>query len=153
MGLDVFAEQLATRPVASYTAVEPHDGIVRLTGPRIRSFFGDRATVLTSPWQTLDLPANGFDAIMYDTWPPDGLANADFAQFVEQVAIRCLRPGGRFSFFNSGSRLDPYRQRILGERFAAWQAHPYTLPLEQRPQHWTKPTVEFLVPVASKGVA
>ena len=149
----MFAEQLATRPVTSYTAVEPHDGIARLTGPRVRSYLGYRATVLTSRGKPSTFPPNGFDAIMYDTWPPDGYADADFAQFVEQVAIRCLRPGGRFSFFHSGSLLDPYRQRILAERFATWQAHPYTLPPDQKPQHWTKPTVEFLIPVASKGVA
>ncbi|MEV0134682.1 class I SAM-dependent methyltransferase [Dactylosporangium sp. NPDC050688] len=150
LGLGVFAEQLATTSVGSYTAVEPHDGVARLTHRRVLTRLGGRATVLTEPWQVLNLPADGFDAIMYDTWPPDGHANADFAQFVEQVAVPCLRPGGRFSFFHSGNVLDPVRRRVLDRHFATWEARPYTLPANETPAHWTKPTRDFLVPIATK---
>ena len=153
LGLGVFAEQIAATGFGSYTAVEPHDGVARLAHQRVLAQFGGRATVLTEPWQVLHLPADSFDAIMYDTWPPDGHANADFEQFVEQVAVPCLRPGGRFSFFHSGNVLDPARRRVLDRHFATWEARPYTLPADQTPAHWTKPTRDFLVPIATKGGA
>jgi hypothetical protein len=88
---------------------------------------------------------------MYDTWPPDGHAGSDFVAFVEHVAIPCLRPGGRFSYFHSGSALDDARRQILDRYFTEWTVHPHTMPVEQTPAHWTKPTRDFLIPIAVKG--
>jgi len=149
LGLGVFAEQLATVGVGSYTAIEPHEGVVRLARERVLREFGPDATVITEPWQVVCLPDNAFDAIMLDTWPPDGHADRDFAEFVERVAIRCLRPGGRFSFFHSGSTLGDARRQTLGGHFESWTVHRYTLPVAETPAHWTKPTREFLIPIAT----
>ena len=85
------------------------------------------ATVLVQPWQLLDLPASSVDAIMYDTWPPEDHADADFTTFVERVAAPVLRPGGRFSFFHSGTRLSVARARTLDQHFPGWFARPYRL--------------------------
>lgn len=151
LGLGVFAKQLISVGVNSYTAVEPLDQVARLARHRVLWEYGDSATVLTAPWQLLTLPTDAYDAIMYDTWPPEGYADADFAQFVEQVAMRCLRPGGRFSFFHSGDALGPARRAVLDRHFATWTTAPYTMPLPEAPAHWTKPTRDFLVPIATKG--
>jgi len=151
LGLGVFAEQLVSTGVNSYTTIEPHQGVARLAQQRVLREFGERATVLTAPWQLVTLPTGAYDSIMYDTWPPDGYADLDFAQFVDQVAVRCLRPGGRFSFFHSGDTLSPARRGVLDHHFATWTAHPYTMPLPETPVHWTKPTRDFLIPIATKG--
>jgi spermidine synthase len=150
LGLGVFAEQLVATPIASYTAVEPHEDVVRLTQERILHKLR-RPAVITEPWQLVTLPAVAYDAIMYDTWPPDGQADADFAAFVEQVAKRCLRPGGRFSFFHSGTVLSDIRREVLDRHFSTWSAYSYSMPAELTPTHWTKPTRDFLIPVATKG--
>lgn len=152
LGLGVFAEQLATVGVGSYTAIEPHEGVVRLAQSRVLREFGPDATVIAEPWQVVSLPDNAYDAIMLDTWPPDGHADQDFAEFVERVALPCLRPGGRFSFFHSGSALSDVRSQVLGQHFASWTVHRYTLPVAETPAHWTKPTRDFLIPIAiAKG--
>jgi spermidine synthase len=153
LGLGVFAEQVRTQGIGSYTVIEPHHGVVRLAQRRVLDAFDGRATVLTEPWQSVSLPAGTFDAIMYDTWPPEGHADADFTAFVEHVAIPCLRPGGRFSFFHSGDTLSPVRREVLRRHFADWSIHPYTMPADQTPAHWTKPTRDFLIPIARKGDA
>jgi hypothetical protein len=151
LGLGVFAEQLVPLDVGSYTAIEPHRGVARLAEQRVLRDFGGRATVFTLPWQLVPLPAKSYHAIMYDTWPPDGHADEDFAYFVEHLAVPALRPGGRFSFFHSGDALSPARIDVLDRCFAYWTAHPYTLPVEDTPAHWTKPTRDFLIPIATKG--
>jgi spermidine synthase len=153
LGLGVFGEQAARLGVGSYTAIEAHPGVARLAKRRILAAFAGRATLITEAWQLVALPTGAFDAIMYDTWPPDGHADADFAYFVEHVAIPYLRPGGRFSFFHSGNQLSHTRQAILSEHFAAVDAHPYTMPAEQTPPHWTKPSRNFVVPIATKAGA
>ncbi|GIJ28854.1 hypothetical protein Vqi01_40160 [Micromonospora qiuiae] len=149
LGLGVFATQLGR--VGSYTAIEPHPGVALMARDHVLDHVTAPVRVHTEPWQLVPLPAEAFDAIMYDTWPPDGHADADFAQFVAQVAIPCLRPGGRFSFFHSGTSISPARRQVLDRHFAEWTAHPYTMPAEQTPSHWTKPTRDFLIPIATKG--
>lgn len=151
LGLGVFAEQLVGRAVDSYTAVEPHTGVADLTQRRVLDRLNANVAVHTKPWQLVRLPHAAFDAIMYDTWPPDGYADADFAVFIEQIAIPCLRPGGRFSFFHSGSELSPARVEVLNAFFAKWEAMPFTLHRDRLPPTWTKPTTDFLIPIATKG--
>ncbi|WP_409074177.1 class I SAM-dependent methyltransferase [Micromonospora chalcea] len=152
LGLGVFAEQLAACEPGAYLAVEPHPGVVDLVAPRVRSALSCPVTVLTQPWQLLDLPPKSADAIMYDTWPPEGHADPDFAAFVERVAVPVLRPGGRFSFFQSGTRLSPARVEVLDRHFPGWTVSPYRLPAARLPGAWTKPSNEFLVPIAEVGV-
>ncbi|WP_344016950.1 hypothetical protein [Kitasatospora atroaurantiaca] len=151
LGLGVFAEQLLDVRVGSYTAIEPHDEVARLARARVLDAFGARARVIGEPWQLATLPTRAYDAIMYDTWPPDGYADADFAWFVEHVAVACLRPGGRFSFFHSGDAIGSLRRRVLDTHFTSWAAHPYSIPVAGLPAMWTKPTNRFLVPVATLG--
>ena len=153
LGLGVFAEQLTTLNVASYTAIEPHPGVARLAHERVLSGFPAPAAVLTDPWQQAALPTGAFDAIMYDTWPPDGRADNDFAEFVEHVAIPCLRSGGRFSFFHSGATIGGARREVLDRYFPGWTADPYTMPAALVPPHWSKPTRDFLIPIATKASA
>ena len=62
-----------------------------------------------------------------------------------------MRPGGRFSFFHNGTRLSPVRAAVLDRNFTDWATHPHTMPAEQTPPHWTKPSRQFLIPVARKG--
>ncbi|MBI1758962.1 MAG: class I SAM-dependent methyltransferase [Actinobacteria bacterium] len=153
LGLAVFAEQLRPHRVGSYTAVEPHPGVARLARQRVLDTFDPPPVVLTEPWQLLTFPIGAYDVIMYDTWPPDGHADRDFATFVAHVAIPCLRPGGRFSFFHSGDTVNAARQQVLDQYFAGWAVHPYTMPAALMPPHWTKPTRDFLIPIATKGSA
>lgn len=153
LGLGVFAEQAARLGVGSYTAIEAHPEVARLAQRRILPLFTGRAILITEAWQLVDLPADAFDAIMYDTWPPDGHADNDFAVFVEHVAIPCLRPGGRFSFFSSGSQLSPARASALERHFEKLTVYRYSLPVERTPRHWSKPSRDFLIPVATKGGA
>lgn len=149
LGLGVFAEQLASVGVGSYTAIEPHVGVAQLARQRVLREFGPDATVITEPWQLASLSADAYDAIMLDTWPPDGHADQDFAEFVERVAMPCLRPGGRFSFFHSGIALTEARRQVLDQYFGSWTVHHYTLPVAETPAHWTKPTRDFLIPIAT----
>jgi spermidine synthase len=153
LGLGVFAEQLRSLHIGSYTAIEAHPGVARLARDRVLDSLDAPTVVHTEPWQLLTLAPGAYDAIMYDTWPPDGHADSDFAAFVEDVAVRCLRPGGRFSFFHSGAVLGAGRRDVLDRHFAHWTATAYTMPVEVTPPHWTKPTRDFLVPVATKGNA
>ncbi|XTZ15381.1 class I SAM-dependent methyltransferase [Micromonospora echinospora] len=151
LGLGVFAEQLAALRPASYTAVEPHPAVVDLVAPRIEAQLPCSVRVVVEPWQSLDLAPGSVDAIMYDTWPPDGHADTDFAAFVEQVAMPALRPSGRFSFFHSGSELSRTRARVLDRHFPGWTATRFALPRDQLPAAWTKPTGDFVVPLGQKG--
>lgn len=149
LGLGVFAAQTAPHCLASYTAIEIHPAVAAHTEPSL-GVLGVPAAVHVAPWQTVDLPRGSFDAIMYDTWPPDGLADADFARFVEHVALPCLRLGGRFSFFYPGWRLSAARARVLDAAFPGWTAAPYRLPADRIPRQWTFPTCDFTVPIATK---
>lgn len=151
LGLGVFAEQAASIGMASYTAIEAHRGVADLTRASVLDRLGVPVTVHARPWQLTELPQASFDAIMYDTWPPDGLADEDFARFVEHVALPCLRPGGRFSFFWSGSAVSGRRVEILNGAFPGWTARRYTLPDDCVPAGWTKPTRDFVIPIAVKG--
>lgn len=153
LGLGVFAEQLRDQSIGSYTAIEPHPGVASLARQRVLDTFPAPAQVYTEPWQLVPLQAGTFDAIMYDTWPPDGHADTDFAAFVAHVAIPTLRPGGRFSFFHSGNAISATRRDVLDRHFAEWTAHPYTMPAAHVPPNWTKPTRDFLIPIATKGTA
>lgn len=150
LGLGIFAEQLAERDVGSYTAVEPHREVAHLAHERVLRLYRAPVRVFTEPWQLVAIPDESVDAIMYDTWPPDGHADRDFAIFVEQVAMRCLRPGGRFSFFHSGPVLSDSRRIVLDRHFADWTARSYELPAAKVPATWTKPNSDFLIPVATK---
>ncbi|GAB4054885.1 class I SAM-dependent methyltransferase [Catellatospora paridis] len=152
LGLGVFAEQLASMGPGTYTAVEPHPGTAQLARERVLYRYGGQATVIAEPWQLVTFADESYDAIMYDTWPPDGLEDSDFATFVAEVAVRCLRPGGRFSYFHSGTTLSPTRRDVLKHHFASVTAHPYELPKGETPVAWTKPTRQFLIPVATKGL-
>ena len=151
LGLGVFAAQVAAHRPGAYLVVEPHPGVVDLIAAKVKSMLACPVTVLAQPWQSLDLPPASVDAIMYDTWPPEGHADPDFAAFVERVAVPVLRPGGRFSFFHSGTELSPTRVRVLDRHFPGWTASSYRLPRHRLPASWTKPTTDFLVPVARKG--
>jgi spermidine synthase len=151
LGLGVFAEQLGAHRIGSYRAVEPHPGVVELVAPRVRSALRCEVTFEAQPWQSVALPPASVDAIMYDTWPPDGHADADFARFVEHVAVPALRPGGRFSFFHSGRHLPAARTYVLDKHFPGWQAAPYRIPPAHLPAAWSKPSADFLVPIAMKG--
>jgi spermidine synthase len=151
LGLGVFAEQAAHMGIGSYTAVEPHPVVAKLVAERVLTSLSCRVTVIPQPWQLASLPPSAYDAIMLDTWPPDGHADDDFAAFVAQVAIPSLRPGGRFSFFHSGNELAPARAAVLDRLFVRWHTDRYTMPAAQTPPHWTKPTRNFLVPIAYKA--
>lgn len=153
LGLGVFAEQLIAHGFGSYTAIEPHEGVAAMADRRLLGRFADRSTVIADPWQLVTFQAESFDAIMYDTWPPGGHADADFAHFVKHVALPCLRPGGRFSFFVSGDALNAGRSAMLESHFASWTLTPYELPRADTPPHWTKPSRDFLIPIAVKGPA
>ncbi|MEU9890073.1 class I SAM-dependent methyltransferase [Sphaerisporangium sp. NPDC051011] len=148
LGLGVFAEQAAAHRCATYTAIEPHPQVASLTQERVLRRVTRDTVVHVRPWQLVRLAPRHFDAIMYDTWPPDGLADADFEAFVEHVALPSLRPGGRFSFFSSGASVSPRRAAILSERFRDWSEEQYTLPPGRIPIAWTKPTTDFTIPVA-----
>lgn len=151
LGLGVFAAQLSKREVGSYTAIEPHPAVALAARTRLAEAFDAPMRVHVDPWQLVTLPTGAFDAIMYDTWPPDGHADQDFADFVANVAIPSLRPGGRFSFFHSGTAISPARRAVLDRHFAEWTTYPHTMPAEQTPPHWTKPSRDFLIPIATKG--
>jgi spermidine synthase len=151
LGLGVFAHQMMGRDIGSYTAIEPHEGIAALAKRRVLNKLNAAIALHTEPWQLVSLPTAEYDAIMYDTWPPDGHADNDFANFIEQVAVRCLRPGGRFSFFHSGDRLSPSRCEILDAFFPGWETTPFTMPATDVPINWTKTTTDFLIPIATKG--
>ncbi|MFC5186757.1 class I SAM-dependent methyltransferase [Actinomadura harenae] len=152
LGMGVFASQLP-RFVGTYTTVEAVPEVVAHTGPLLAGLLGARVRyrVIGAPWQLAELPDSAYDAIMYDTWPPEGYADDDFAVFAEHVAARCLRPGGRWSFFWSGSRLSSQRRSVLDRWFPGWHADSYTMPPELVPRDWTKPTTAFLVPVATRS--
>lgn len=151
LGLGVFAEQLASIGVGSYTAVEPHPQVAAVARDRVLHDFPAPVRVIEQPWQLTTFPPSSLDAIMYDTWPPDGHADSDFAVFVETVAMPALRPGGRFSFFSSGSELSATRRHILERHFADVRTQPYALPSKDIPPSWTKPSTDFIVPIATKG--
>jgi spermidine synthase len=151
IGLGVFAEQLASTGIGSYTAVEAHPRVADIARARVLSSYPAPTELVIKPWQLTAFPPQSFDAIMYDTWPPDGCADSDFAIFVETVAMRCLRPGGRFSFFSSGSTLSDTRRRVMEGHFAEVETWSYSLSPEDVPLSWTKPTTDFLVPIATKA--
>ncbi|GAA0426210.1 hypothetical protein Acor_54840 [Acrocarpospora corrugata] len=148
LGLGVFAQQAAAHRPASYTAIEPHSQVASMTRRRVLREVCDQVTVYLQPWQLVPPPQAEFDAIMYDTWPPDGLADRDFETFVRRFAIPGLKPGGRFSFFSSGPVLSAARAEIMAKCFTRWEQYRYTMPEHLRPPAWTKPTREFVVPVA-----
>jgi spermidine synthase len=151
LGLGVFAAQLHAFGPRSYVGVEPHHSVADLVTPKVRAALSCPVHVLVEPWQSLTITPDSVDAIMYDTWPPEGHADADFAAFVANVAIPALRPGGRFSFFHSGTALPAARAAVLDQHFSSWSATGYILPPDRTPTAWTKPTRDFLIPVAEKG--
>jgi spermidine synthase len=151
IGLGVFAEQLASVGVGSYTAVEAHPDVADIARTRVLSAYPAPTDLVVQPWQLTAFPPESFDAIMYDTWPPDGCADSDFAVFVETVAMRCLRPGGRLSFFSSGSTLSDTRRQVMERHFAEVKTWSYSLAPEDVPPSWTKPTADFVIPIATKA--
>ena len=151
LGLGVFAEQLIVHGFRSYTAVEPHADVVSIAQQSLLREHTERTKIIADPWQLATYPPESFDAIMYDTWPPDGCADADFAQFVESVALPALRRGGRFSFFVSGCELSGSRRSVLEKNFSSYELTRYEMPAKETPKHWTKPTRHFIIPIASKG--
>lgn len=150
-GLGVFAEQLTTMGVGSYTAVEAHPQVANIVRSRVLSSYSAPIELVIQPWQLTAFPPESFDAIMYDTWPPDGCADSDFAIFVETVAMRCLRPGGRFSFFSSGPTMSDMRRLVMERHFAEVETWPYSLAPDDIPSAWTKPTADFVIPIATKA--
>jgi tRNA G46 methylase TrmB len=101
-GLGVFAECALEHPICAYVGIEPQ----RLVAARAMQTVLARApcsvTMHAEPWQSVHIASNTVDAIMLDTWPPDGHADEDFQDFVRSVALRVLRDDGRLSFFCSG---------------------------------------------------
>lgn len=150
-GLGVFAEQLAELGVGSCTAVEAHPEVANIARSRVLSSYPAPVELVIQPWQLTAFPPESFDGIMYDTWPPDGCADSDFAIFVETVAMRCLRPGGRFSFFSSGPTLSDTRRQVMERHFAEVKTWSYSLAPKDIPPSWTKPTADFVIPIATKA--
>ena len=150
LGLGVFAEQVIVHGFRSYTAVEPHVGVAAIAQHDLLREHAGRTRIITDPWQLATYPPESFDAIMYDTWPPDGFADADFAQFVESVALPALRSGGRFSFFVSGHELNSNRRAVLEKNFSSCEFTSYEMPAKDTPKRWTKPTRHFVIPIACK---
>jgi SAM-dependent methyltransferase len=150
LGLGVFAEQLSSLAVRSYTVVEPLREVVDHTWERVVVPLRLPSTLHLEPWQTARLPADAFDAVMYDSLPPEGQDDRDFTTFVEQVAMKVLRPGGRLTFFSPGPRIEPARIAVLDALFAGWSAEPFTLSTAAVPDGWTLGTNEFRIPVAVK---
>jgi hypothetical protein len=147
-GLGVFAECALEHPIRAYVGIEPQ----RLVAARAMQSVLARApccvTMHAEPWQSVHIPCDTVDAIMLDTWPPDGYADADFENFVRGVALRVLRDDGRLSFFCSGDRVPSSRLAVLHAYFVDICAEPFVL--SERPRHWVKPTLRFVVPVASR---
>jgi spermidine synthase len=150
LGLGVFAAQTSGLRPRSYTAIEIHEDVAALTQKSVLDHLGVPVTVHAQPWQLVPFGQSTYDAIMYDTWPPDGLADDDFARFIEHVALPRLRPGGRLSFFCSGTEIGERRAQILDDAFRSWSVRRYTLPSDRTPRGWTKPTRDFVIPVATK---
>jgi spermidine synthase len=149
LGLGVFAAQTSGFRPGSYTAIEVNHDVAAFTRESVLNRLDVPVTVHTQPWQLVPFGQHTYDAIMYDTWPPEGLADDDFARFVEHVALPRLRPGGRLSFFCSGAEISERRAQVL-DAFTAWSVRPYTLPADRTPRSWTKPTRDFVIPVATK---
>jgi spermidine synthase len=134
-GLGVFARAVLPLGLRSYTAVEPHRDVAReLTRLLTREARATRTRVVAAPWQAVTDDLGRYHAIMYDTWPPEGLADRDFALFVERVCLRRLHPAGRFSFFSSGDP-SPARLDLLRARFARVHVEPFDQ--TDLPPSWT----------------
>jgi spermidine synthase len=151
LGLGVFAEAVTRLGIRSYTAVEPHPEVAKLARYRVLDQLTIPVCVHEEPWQLVELPTASFDAIMLDTWPPNGAADDDFAAFVAEVAVPSLRPGGRFSFFHAGRDLNRDRLAVLQRHFRDVQLWHHQIPAEDLPATWTKPTGDFVVPIAIKA--
>jgi hypothetical protein len=145
-GLGVFARAALRRGLRSYTAIEPHLDVARALARLVAcEARGARTRVVAAPWQAATGDLGRYHAIMYDTWPPEGHADRDFALFIERVCMRRLHPAGRFSFFSSG---DPSSTRlaILRARFA--HVHVEAFELTDLPPSWTKPTARCSICLA-----
>ena len=52
--------------------------------------------------------------------------------------------------FIAGDEISAARRDVLDRCFAEWTAYPYTMPAALVPPHWTKPTRDFLIPIATQ---
>ena len=151
LGLGIFAEQLSREDLGSYTVVEPSREVISKTWDRVVAALGVPTELREEAWQSARFEPETYDSIMYDTVPPEGQADRDFGIFVEEVALRVLRPGGRLTFFSPGKQVSPARADILNAAFDSWTADSYSIPPEVVPPGWTLGTRDFRVPVAVKG--
>jgi len=147
-GLGIFAGQISKLDISSYTAVEVHPDLVKKAEVWSKTLPHQISTrIINKPWQLCINELETYDVIMYDTWPPKGLENSDFKLFVENVCMKVLYEGGRFSFFNSGPQISPKRKRILESKFKSVIYYNYGLSVE--PEYWTKSGLRFVIPIAT----
>jgi hypothetical protein len=147
-GLGVFAECALEHPIHAYIGIEPQRLVAARAIQTVLAGAPCCVTMHADPWQSVRIHSNTVDAIMLDTWPPDGHADADFEDFIRLVALRVLRDDGRLSFFCSGDRVPPSRLAVLHASFEDVCSEPFAL--AERPRHWAKPTLRFVVPIASR---
>jgi hypothetical protein len=75
----------------------------------------------------------------------EGHADTDFASFVDVVVHRCLRPEGRFSFFQSGRDISEGRGAVMDANFPRWSIRRYVFRPDEVPAGWTKETTDFVI--------
>jgi len=147
-GMGIFASTLNSFNISGYVGIELNT-LACQRGKKVLSGmnFCNDAMLLNASWQEVVLNIGEFDAILYDTWPPNGYEDNDFRMFVECCKHGLLKENGRFGYVSIGAEFSMYRVKILLEQFKS--VHIEQIKLFEKPNHWHHATTCFHIIVAS----
>ena len=124
-GMGISATYLQELGVRSYTVVECNDEVISHF-ERWRERYPDRdLRLIRGRWQDVEDQLGRYDAVFFDTYPLDEeefaaavLRQITFAEDFVEVAARCLRAGGVFTYYtNEIDSFSRRHQRLLLQHF------------------------------------
>lgn len=96
-------------------------------------------------WQDT-MPGLGvFDAVMYDTWPPKGHADADFDLFIRELNHGHMASGGRVGVLSLGNTFPRRKRECLLRHFDDVTIE--NIPLAYRPDLWPTDSASITIAV------
>lgn len=126
-GMGISATYLIEAGCASYTAIEPHAGVIKV----FDEWAKDQPVpvrVVEGFWEDVIDDLGEFDGILFDTYPvsEEEWQEKVYVPFIP-FASEHLRPGGVFTFYTGfAEALPDYQMALLNEHFSSIRTFPLT---------------------------